>query len=92
MGRPNLNKVPVKITVNKEILEAAREVIPNLSHFVETKLLEFLYSINHPIAKDFQWARPDSNRGPSPRQGDVITARPRARCHNLAFRFMKFVV
>ena len=32
MGRPNLNKVPVKITVNKEVLEAVREVIPNLSH------------------------------------------------------------
>src|SRR5437899_1860813 len=26
------------------------------------------------------WARPDSNRRPSPCQGDVITARPRARC------------
>ena len=25
-----------------------------------------------------KWARPDSNRGPSPRQGDVITPRPRA--------------
>ena len=52
MGRPNLGKVPVKVTINREVLEAAREVIPNLSHFFETKLVEFLYSINHPITKE----------------------------------------
>ncbi|RLI79270.1 hypothetical protein DRP05_04645, partial [Archaeoglobales archaeon] len=57
MGRSNLNKTRINITVNKEVLEAARGVIPNLSHFVETKLLEFLYSINHPIAKKSMWAR-----------------------------------
>ncbi len=25
------------------------------------------------------WARPDLNRGPSPRKGDVIATKPRAR-------------
>ena len=70
MGRPNLNKTRINITVNKEILEATRGVIPNLSHFVETKLLEFLYLINHPVATNFEWGRRDLNSGlrrPRPR-------------------------
>src|SRR2546427_11954644 len=31
-----------------------------------------------------EWARPDSNRRPSPCQGDVITARPRAQRRGLS--------
>ncbi|MBO8179539.1 MAG: type II toxin-antitoxin system CcdA family antitoxin [Archaeoglobus sp.] len=46
-----MNKVPVRVTINKDVLEAAREYIPNLSHFFETKLVELLHSINHPITK-----------------------------------------
>src|SRR5439155_18133522 len=36
-----------------------------------------------------EWARPDSNRRPSPCQGDVITARPRARCRGLLRGLLK---
>ena len=39
-----------------------------------------------------EWARPDSNRGPSPRQGDVITARLRALGDLSIIRDIRFMV
>ncbi len=72
MPKPNLNKTKISLTVNKEILEASRQYIPNLSHFLETKLREFLYSVNHPISKGFEWTRRDSNPRPSPCEGDAL--------------------
>ena len=53
MGRPNLNKVRVNLTINKDVLEASREYIPNLSQFLEDRLLEFLRWVNHPLGGDF---------------------------------------
>ena len=52
MPRPNLGKVPVRLSIRKDILEAARKYIPNLSDFVEGKLLEFLFYVKDPIAKN----------------------------------------
>jgi len=45
--------VPVRLTINKDILEASRQYIPNLSQFFEEKLIEFLKYLNRPITKDF---------------------------------------
>ncbi len=78
MLRPNLGKVALNLSIRKEILEVARQYIPNLSDFVERKFIEHIYSIDPDLGRRLEWARPDSNRGPSPRQGDVITPRPRA--------------
>ncbi len=53
MPRPNHNKTRVHLTINKDILEASRQYIPNLSQFFEEKLIEFLKYLNRPITKDF---------------------------------------
>ena len=63
MPRPNRNKTRVNITINRDILEASRKYIPNLSDFVEKKLLEFLEFVNHPIEKSMLCGRRDSNPG-----------------------------
>jgi len=42
MPRPNLGKVPVNLTIRRDVLESSREYIPNLSQFLEDRLLEFL--------------------------------------------------
>ena len=70
MGRPNLGKVKLTLTVRKDVLDAVREYIPNLSAFVELKFLEFLSYVQHPIAADLKWGRRDLNSGhrlPKPR-------------------------
>ncbi|AIY90461.1 hypothetical protein GACE_1422 [Geoglobus acetivorans] len=38
------------------MLNAVREYIPNLSDFVEKKLLEFLSYVNHPLG--VEWSSP----------------------------------
>ncbi len=47
MARPNLNKTRVSLTINKDVLEASRKYIPNLSDFVEKKLGEF-FAVSEP--------------------------------------------
>ncbi len=75
MARPVLNKKPVKIYLNKRLYEASREIIPNLSHFVETKILELLYALNHPIAREYivdRWGfEPQASRMPSERSSKL---------------------
>jgi len=41
MPRSSLEKVREKLTINWDILEASMKCIPNLSDFVEKKLVEF---------------------------------------------------
>ena len=52
MARPNLGKTRINLTIRRDVLEAARKYIPNLSDFVEGKLLEFLFYVKDPIAKN----------------------------------------
>ncbi|WP_081623011.1 type II toxin-antitoxin system CcdA family antitoxin [Archaeoglobus sulfaticallidus] len=42
MPRPNLGKVRVNLTIRKDVLEASRQYIDNLSQFLEDFLLEVL--------------------------------------------------
>ena len=72
MPRPNLGKVPVRLSIRKDVLEAAREYVPNLSDFVEGKLLEFLFYIKHPVATKYEWTRRDLNPRPPPREGGAL--------------------
>ncbi len=53
MGRPNLGKTKLTLTIRKDVLEAIRQYVPNLSDFVEGKFLELLYYVRDPIARDF---------------------------------------
>ncbi len=64
MGRPNQNKNRVNLTISRDILEASRQYIPNLSDFVEKKLLEFLQFVNHPLG--VEWSSPAGIRTPVP--------------------------
>ena len=72
MPRPNLGKVRVSLTVRREILEASRQYIPNLSQFLEDRLLEFLRWVNHPLASSKEWTGGDLNPRPPPCQGGAL--------------------
>ena len=78
MPRQSQDKVKLTLTVNKNVLERAKELIPNLSAFVEMKLREYIILTESGLTESISWARPDSNRRSPPRKGGVITARPRA--------------
>ena len=56
MARPNLGKTRINLTIRRDVLEAARKYIPNLSDFVEGKLLEFLFYVKDPIAMKYKGA------------------------------------
>ena len=73
MPRTNLRKTKLTLTVQKDILEAAREYIPNTSHFFEDPLLEFLRWVNHPVEKSKIWARGGLNPGPCAYQAHALT-------------------
>ncbi len=47
MPRPKQDKVKLTLTVNKNVLDRAKQLIPNLSAFVETKLREFIILAEH---------------------------------------------
>ncbi len=78
MPKHRSNKAYLHLYIDKNVLERARQLIPNLSEFVETKLKEYIVLVEAGIYSGFEWARRDSNPRPSPREGDVITPRPRA--------------
>ena len=67
-------KKRLNLLVNEDLIKKAREYGINLSAFLEIKLREYLALID----KNSEWARRESNPRPSPREGDVITTRPRA--------------
>ncbi len=47
MGRRPQDKVKLTLSINKNILTRAKELIPNLSSFVETKLREAVILAEH---------------------------------------------
>ena len=63
------NKQKLTLSVDKDLVNEAKIQRINISRFLEENLKTVLRGY---------WARPDSNRGSSPRKGDVITARLRA--------------
>ena len=65
-----MTKQKLTLSVEAELIKFARHLRLNLSAFLEEHLRD--------LKNNYIWARPDSNRGPSPRKGDVITTRPRA--------------
>ncbi len=78
MPMQKTNKTKLTLTVDKNLVESAREININLSAFLELKLREYLSVIKNGIQTIPQWARGGSNSRPSPCEGDVITTRPRA--------------
>ncbi|WP_148305945.1 hypothetical protein [Geoglobus acetivorans] len=51
-----INRRDDKKNQERDVLNAVREYIPNLSDFVEKKLLEFLSYVNHPLG--VEWSSP----------------------------------
>ena len=78
MPRRKENKTFLHLYIDKNILARAKELIPNLSEFVEMKLREYIILAEHGLGQTVEWARRDSNPRPPPREGGVITPRPRA--------------
>ncbi len=66
MPRPNHNKTRVHLTINKDVLDVSRQYIPNLSQFLEEKLIEFLNQLEnagggirtHAVHKHHRLSRP----------------------------------
>ncbi len=77
MSRRKQDKAFLHLYIDKNVLAKAKELIPNLSEFVETKLREYIILAEHGLVQN-EWARRDSNPRPPPREGGVITPRPRA--------------
>ncbi len=48
MPRRKLNKEHLHLYIDRDVLERAKELIPNLSFFVELKLREYLALIENP--------------------------------------------
>ncbi len=78
VGRRPSGRVDFNLRIDKHLLQRLREIAEaegiTIADLVEPKLIELVAVYD----KRVTWARPDSNRGPSPRKGDVITPRPRA--------------
>ena len=49
----NQYKIKLTLTVNKNVLDRAKELIPNLSAFVEMKLREYIVLFETGLEKDF---------------------------------------
>ncbi len=81
VGRRPSGRVDFTLRIDKHLLQRLREIAEaegvTIADLLEPKIIELVAVYE----KNLKWARPDSNRGPSPRKGDVITPRPRAPIH-----------
>ena len=72
MPRPKQNKVFLHLYIDKNVLERAKQLIPNLSLFVENKLKEYIILAEHGLVQKIEWTGGDLNPRPSPCQGDAL--------------------
>lgn len=73
MPRQSRDKVKLTLTINKNVLERAKEFIPNLSAFVEMKLREYVILAEAGLTSDFEWARRDLNPRPPGYEPGALT-------------------
>ena len=78
MPRQKGNKTKLTLSVDKNLVEAAKNTGINLSAFLELQLRQYLAVLKNGCSGFSAWARPDSNRGPPACEAGVITTRPRA--------------
>ena len=72
MPRRKQNKTFLHIYIDKNVLAKAKELIPNLSEFVEMKLREYIILAEHGLIHS-KWARGDLNPGPCAYQAHALT-------------------
>lgn len=72
MPRPKQNEAYLHLYIDKNILERAKQLIPNLSIFVESKLKEYVILAEHGLVGGVGWTGGDLNPRPSPCQGDAL--------------------
>ena len=73
MPRRRTNKTKLTLYVDKNVLERAKELIPNLSSFVELKLKEFVILSEHGLIPLELWARRDLNPRPPGYEPGALT-------------------
>ena len=76
----NTYKKKLTLSIDRCLVNLAKESKINISAFLEDKLKEYFID---------KWARPDLNRRPLPRKGSVITPRPLALA-TIRFFIFKF--
>ena len=72
MPRPKLNKTKLTLYIDKNVLERSKQLIPNISEFVESKLKEYIILAEHGLVGGVGWTGGDLNPRPSPCQGDAL--------------------
>ncbi len=72
MPQKKSDKVFLHLYIDKKVLEKAKQIIPNLSAFVEMKLREYIVLFEAGLEKDFEWTRRDLNPGPPPCEGGAL--------------------
>ena len=63
--------------MNRDLIAEVKELEINLPAFLELKLIEHLALVKNGLGQENEWVRRDSNPRPPPREGGVITPRPR---------------
>ena len=90
MPRRPSGRIDVCLRIKADLYQRLKEIAKakgcSIADLVEPKLIELVAVYD----KRVTWARPDLNRGPSPRKGDVITPRPRAPILLIAYLINKY--
>ncbi len=73
MPRRKENKTFLHLYIDKNVLTKAKELIPNLSEFVETKLREYIILAEHGLTQNIKWARRDLNPRPPGYEPGALT-------------------
>ncbi len=60
------------LDIDKNVLEKAKQIIPNLSAFVEMKLREYIILTEYGFTGNIGWTGGDLNPRPPPCQGGAL--------------------
>ncbi len=72
MPRRKQDKTSLHLYIDKNALARAKELIPNLSLFVENKLKEYIILTEFGLLQNKEWTRRDLNPGPPPCEGGAL--------------------
>ncbi len=73
MPRQKGDKTFLHLYIDKNVLARAKQLIPNLSEFVEMKLREYIVLVEAGITTGLEWARGGLNPGPRAYQARALT-------------------
>ena len=72
MPRRKTSKTKLTLSVDKNLVDAAKTIGINLSAFLEIKLREYLSVLKNGYTTNIAWTGGDLNPRPSPCQGDAL--------------------